>query len=131
DVLAELATVLDDVVDQPAEERDVAAGADRHVQVRNRSRAREARVDVNDGRAPPLRLHHPAEADRVALRHVRALDEDAVGVRQILLEGGGPASPERGPQTGDRRAVSYAGLVLDLNHPQRRVELLAEAVLLF
>ena len=33
DVVAELAPVLEDVVDDPAQERDVAAGPDRHVQV--------------------------------------------------------------------------------------------------
>src|SRR3954466_14196212 len=40
------------------------------------------------------------------------------------------AAPERGPQTGDRRAVSYAGLVLDLDRAHRREELLDEIVLL-
>ena len=43
DVLAELALVLEDVVDERAEEGDVAAGADRHVQVGHRARAREPR----------------------------------------------------------------------------------------
>ena len=39
---------------------------------------------------------------------------------EVLLEVGGAASSERGPQTGDRGAVSYAGLVLDLDDPERR-----------
>ena len=47
-----------------------------------------------------LGLHHPLEADRVALGHVRALDEDAVGVRQILLEGGRAAASELVPRPG-------------------------------
>ena len=33
---------------------------------------------------------------------------------EVLLERGGAAAPERGPQTGDGGGVSYAGLVLDL-----------------
>ena len=39
---------------------------------------------------------------------------------EVLLEGRGAAAPERGPQTGDRGAVSYPGLVLDLTTPERR-----------
>ena len=77
-----------------------------------------------------LRLHHPLEADRVALGHVRAHDQDAVGVLQVLLEGRGAAPAERGPQTGDGGGVSYAGLVLDLDDAQRREQLLDEVVLL-
>ena len=48
DVLVELALVLEDVVDDAAEEGDVAAGADADVLRRHRARAREARVDVDD-----------------------------------------------------------------------------------
>ena len=66
-------------------------------------------------RAALLGLHHPLEADRMALRHVRALDHDAVSVLQVLLEGGGAAAAERGPQTGDSGGVSDSGLVLDLD----------------
>ena len=39
---------------------------------------------------------------------------------EVLLEGGGAAAAERGPQTGDRGGVSYAGLVLDLHRAERR-----------
>ena len=77
-----------------------------------------------------LRLHHPLEPDRVVLGHVRAHDQDAVRVLQILLERRGAASSERGPQTGDRGAVSYAGLVLDLDDAERGEELLDQVVLL-
>src|SRR5512133_1132896 len=38
-----------------------------------------------------------------------------VRVLEALLVGGRAASSERGPQTGDRGAVSYARLVLDLH----------------
>src|SRR5213079_2102936 len=76
------------------------------------------------------RLHQPPKADRMRLGHRRALDPDAVGVLEVLLEVGGAAAPERGPQTGDGARVSYAGLVLDLHGSHRREGLLDEVVLL-
>src|SRR5438270_148317 len=85
---------------------------------------------MDDLRPAGLGLHDPLEPDRVALGHVRALDDDAVGVLQVLLEGGGAASTERCPQTGDGGGVSYAGLVLDLDGTQGGIELLEEVVLL-
>src|SRR3712207_7064031 len=66
----------------------------------------------------------------MGLHQRRALDPDAVGVLEVLLEVGGAAAPERGPQTGDRGGVSYAGLVLDLDRAERRPELLEQVVLL-
>src|SRR4051794_14716059 len=66
----------------------------------------------------------------MALGHVRALDEDAVRVLQVLLEAGGAAAAERCPQTGDGGAVSNTGLVLDLHRAHGGVELLHEVVLL-
>src|SRR6185437_1088910 len=75
-------------------------------------------------------LEHPLEPDRVVFGHVRAHDHDAVGVLEILLEVRRAASSERGPQTGDRGAVSYARLVLDLHDPERDAKLLDQVVLL-
>src|SRR5690606_6761969 len=75
-------------------------------------------------------LHDPPEAHRMTLCHVRALDQDAVSVLQILLKGGGAAAAERDPQTGDRGRVSYASLILDLDDAQPGEELLDEIVLL-
>src|SRR5205823_12474711 len=47
----------------------------------------------------------------------------------ILLQVRRPASSERGPQTGNRGAMSYAGLVLDLDDAERRHQLLDQVVL--
>ena len=70
DVLAEVALVLNRVVDQRAEKDDVAAGAKRHPVVGHRRRAREARIDVNDLRAVFLaRFDDPLKADRMVLGH--------------------------------------------------------------
>src|SRR5207237_5992580 len=67
DVLAETRVRFNDVADQSAEERNVAAGADLHVNVGNRARARVMRIDMDDRRAALARLHHPPRADRVRL----------------------------------------------------------------
>src|SRR5262249_19883007 len=72
----------------------------------------------------------PLAAPRVVLGHVRAHAPDALGFGQALLERRPPASSERGPQTGDRRAVSYARLVLDLHDAEGRHQLLDQVVLL-
>ena len=56
----------------------------------------------------------------MALGHVRALDDDAVGVQQVLREVRGAAATEASPQTGDGGGVSYAGLVLDLDRRPAR-----------
>src|SRR5205807_9545067 len=92
--------------------------------------AGEARVDVDDGRTARLGLHHPLEADGVGLGHIRALDDDAVRVLQVLLEVRRAAATEAGSQTGNRAAVSYARLVLDLQRAERGEQLLDEVVLL-
>ena len=81
----------------------------RHVEVGHRAGPREPRVDVDQLGPAPLGLHHPLEADRVALGHVRAHDHDAVAVGEVLLERGGAAAPERGPQTGDRASCVICG----------------------
>src|ERR1700694_2861433 len=84
-----------------------------------------------DGLGPfLLGLHDPLESDRMALGHVRALDNDAVRVLQVLLEGCRSSPAKRCPQTGNGGAVSYAGLVLDLDGSEGGKQLLDEVVLL-
>jgi hypothetical protein len=73
------------VVDDAAEEGDVGAGPDRQVGVGQRAGPGEPRVDVEDLGTARLGLHHPLEADRMGLGHVRAHDDDAVGIGQVLL----------------------------------------------
>ena len=97
--------------------------------VGDRGRAGEPRVDVDDRGAAGLGLHHPLEPHRVALGHVRALDDDAVRVLQVLQEAGGAATAEGGPQTGNGGAVSNTGLVLDLDGAHRGEQLLDQVVL--
>ncbi len=73
-VIAEEKIVLENVPDDAAEKRDVAARADRHPDIGQRARARKSGIDMNDGRAALLRLHDPAKSDRVRLGHGRAFD---------------------------------------------------------
>src|SRR5262249_34412478 len=116
-----------DVVDEPAVVGDVGAGADAGVDVRDRRGARVPRVGVDHLRPtararPPLGihlgLHEPLEAHRVGLRGVRAVDQDEVGVTDVTPVIRHRAPPECGRQTDDRRAVSDAGLLFYVHHPQ-------------
>src|SRR5882757_1161507 len=68
-VIAEEKIVLDYVPDESAKKRNVASGADRHPDIRQRAGARKPRIDMNNGRAALLRFHHPAKTDRVRLSH--------------------------------------------------------------
>src|SRR5918997_1161545 len=130
DVVLEVALVLEDVVDQAAKERYVRARPYGGVDVAQRARAREARVDVDELRALTLGDHGVPEADRVSLGHVRTLYEDAVGVLEVLQVGGGPTPTVRDAQTGHRGAVSYARLVRYPGEPHRVEELGDKVVLL-
>src|SRR5207244_11224420 len=73
-------------------------------------------------------LHGPAERHRVALRHVRAHHDEAIGVLEIARIQGRRAATKPCPQTGDARAVSYPGLILDGDDPEPAPELLADVV---
>src|SRR4029453_4740024 len=92
--------------------------------------ARESRIHMDDGGTAFLGLHHPAESHGMTLRHIGAFDDDAVGVLQLLLERGGPASSKRCPQTGNGGGVSNTSLIFDLHNAQRGEEFLDEIVLL-
>src|SRR5438128_6090435 len=73
---------------------------------------------MDDGRAALLRLHQPSKSYRVRLGHLRAFDQSALGVCEILLRGCGSASAKRGAQTGHRAAMSYPRLVGHTDHAQ-------------
>src|SRR5215210_4324353 len=130
DVLLEVLLVLEDVVDQAPEERDIGARPDGCVDVAHRRGAREARVDVDELGALLLGDHGVPETHGVGLGHVGAFDDDAVSVLQILQVCGGSAPTVRDAQTGHRRAVSYSRLVGNSYKPQRMEELGYEVVLL-
>src|SRR5439155_7064253 len=117
-ILLEPLDVGQNIVDEPAEKRDIAAWADREVEVGDRRSAAEPWVDMDQGGAAFFSLHWPAEPDGMVFRHVAAHDQDRVRVGQILLKGGRPTSAKACPQTGDGGAMSYSGLVLDRDDAQ-------------
>jgi len=98
------------------------------VQIGDRAGAGEAGVDVDQLRAVSLAFNGPAERHRMALRHVRAHDDEAIGVLEIARIQGRRAATEPCPQTGDARAVSYPGLIFDGDDPEPTPELLAYVV---
>src|SRR5579864_6374480 len=67
DVIAKEEIVFDNVSNQRAEKYNVSAGPNGHPNVRQRARARESWIDMNDRRSALFRLHHPAKADWVRL----------------------------------------------------------------
>jgi hypothetical protein len=73
---------------------------------------------MDDGRAALLRLHNPSKSYRVRFGHRRAFDQNAIGVREILLRGRSSAAAKRGAQTGHRAAMSYPRLIGHTDHPQ-------------
>ena len=118
DVLTEEQLVLDDMSDQAAKERDIAAGTDWDPDIGQRAGAREPWIDVNNRRAALLCFHHPAKADRMRFGHRGTFDQNAICIRQILLRGRSSAPAKGGAQTGHRAAMSYAGLVGHTDHAQ-------------
>ena len=86
-------------------------------------------IDVdNFGAVLNFGLHRPAKRYRMVFRHIRAHDDDAIGVRHAARIHGRGAATEPSPQTGDARAVSYTGLVLDRYDTEPTHELLLDMV---
>src|SRR5918997_1274163 len=129
-VFSKVLLVLYDIVYEATEERYVRPRPDRRIQVAHRTRTREAWVDVDELRTLLAGDHGVPKAHRVGLGHVRALDNDAVGVLQVHEVGGGAAPTVRDAQTGHRGAVSYTRLVGDLGKPHGVEQLGDEVILL-
>ncbi len=83
-VLLEVQVILQDVVDEAAQEGDISADANGHVDISHLRGTRKVRIDVNDRRAALLRCHHPAEAHGMAFSEVAALDQNAVAILHVL-----------------------------------------------
>src|SRR5437773_8765366 len=86
---------------------------------------------MNDGRAAFLCFHEPAEAGRVGFRHGGAFDQNAIGVREILLRSRSSAPAKAGAQTGHRAAMSYPRLVGYAHHPQAESKKLSDEIIFF
>src|SRR5512133_1251405 len=108
---------------------EVSAGADRHPNVGQRTRAREAWIDMDDRGTLLFRFHHPAKTDRVRFGHRGTFDHNAICVSEILLCGRSSAPAEGGAQTGHRAAMSYTGLVGHTDHAQASGEKLFDEII--
>src|SRR5437016_7120062 len=86
---------------------------------------------MNDGRTALFCFHDPAETYRVGFGHRRALDQNAIGVSEILLRGRSSAPAEGGAQTGHRAAMSYPCLVGYAHHPQAKSEQFSNEIIFF
>ena len=94
------AVVLDGVMDQPAEEGDIRAGANLEVKVGHRGRPREARIDHDHlGVAVALGFNRPLEAARMVFGWIPALDQHHVGVLDVDPAVGHRPAPEGRSQT--------------------------------
>ena len=130
DVVLVVQLVDDDVVDHRVLERRVGAGPDARVHIGRRRGPRVARIDVDDLRPVLLGLPDPLEGHGVVLGDVAAFHQDRLAVLQVDPVVGHRAPAERGPQTGDRGAVSKPGLVLDVGQAEQPGRLLEEVTLL-
>ena len=130
DVVLVVQLVDDDVVDHRVLERRVGAGPDARVDVGRRRGPGESRIDVDDLRAVLLGLPDPLEGHGVVLGDVAAFHQDRLAVLQVDPVVGHRSPTERGPQTGDRGAMSKSGLVLDVGQAEQPGRLLEEVALL-
>ncbi len=85
---------------------------------------------MDDLRPVLLCLPDPLEGHGVVLGHVAALHQDRLAVLEVDPVVGHRPPAERGPQTGDRGAVSKSGLVLDVSQTEQPGRLLEEVALL-
>src|ERR1700694_3447241 len=113
------AIIFNGVPDDATEKGNVGAGADLHIHVCVRGGAGQARID-NDGLGVPVNFgfDRPLEAAGMVLGGIAAHDQHHVGVLDVDPAIGHCAASEGGPQTGDRWAVSNAGLVFQVADPQ-------------
>src|SRR5205807_2909399 len=72
-ILLEIEVVLEDVVDQSSQESDIAANADRGIDISHLRGAREVGIDMNDGCSSLFGRHDPAKPDRVTFGKVTSL----------------------------------------------------------
>ena len=112
DVLFVFPTILEDVVCQTEQKRNVRARADAHELIGLGGRAGETRVDHNHLAAVFLGMQHVQHADRMRLSSVRANVQRALAVLHVVVGvGHGTITPCVG-HTGYCGGVANAGLVI-------------------
>ena len=130
DVVFVVQLVHKDVVNYGVEKRSVGTGTNARVHVGRRRCPGESRVDVDDLRPVFLGLPDPLEGHGMVLCHIAALHQNRLAMLEVNPVVGHRPPPERSPQTGDRRAVSESGLVLDESGAEQARRFLEEVALL-
>ena len=129
DVVLVVEPVLERVVNQSTEKRNVGAGTNRHVDIGHGGGAIETGVDANQFRfSTPLGFHDETEAHGMVLGRVAAHDQNDVRIGDIRPAVGHGPPAEGGGQTGHRGAVSESGLVFVGDDAETEAEFSEEVV---
>jgi hypothetical protein len=130
DELLVLQVVLDDVLHEGVEERDVRARVEGQVDVGELRRRRETRVGRDDLRALLLGLHNPPANQGVLLECVGPDNEEDVRIGDVLDRLGHRTGAEGAGEADHGRGVAEAGAVVHVRglHGHAR-ELLHQVVL--
>ena len=126
DIVLVIELVLQDVVDHPAEERNIGARTQPTVDVGLGRRTRITRIDHDPGGAAVLCALHPTRAQRVVFDIVGANRENDVGVGKVTPMARHGAAAEARRKTGHCRGVAHARLIVNGNDTERTGELLNE-----
>src|ERR1019366_4996297 len=112
DVLRVFPAVLEDVMQEAEQERNVGARADAHVFVGLRRRSREARIDDDHLAAGFLGMQHVQHRYRVRFGRVRADVHGALGVAHVVVRVRHRPVAPRVRDAGDGGGVADARLVV-------------------
>ena len=120
--------LLDDHVGHGVQDGQVGAGGEAHVQVGDPRREGLAGIDHDDLGAALLLLVDDAEDDRVRLGHVRADDEEAVGVVHVVVGAHGLVLAEGGDVAHGGRGHAEPGVAVDVVGAEAALEQLVHKV---
>ena len=123
DVVLVLPAVGQDLAQHAPQEGDVGAGADAHVFVGMRRRAREARIDHDQLGAALLGVQQVQHRHGMRLGRIAAEQEDRLGVVDVVEAIGHRPVAEGAGDAGNRGGVADARLVVAVVGPPHRHEL--------
>ena len=130
DIVLVIELVLQDVVNHPAEERNVGARTQPTVDVGLGRRTRITRIDHDPGGTAVLCAFHPTRTQRVVFDIVGADRQNDVGVGEIAPVARHGTAAETRSEARNGRGVTHARLVVNRNDAERTGELLNEPTFL-
>ncbi len=113
-----MSPVVDQQVQQPVEQREIGAGLDRQVQVGPVGGGGAPRVHHDEFGARLEPVGHPQEQDRMAVRHVRADDEEQVGGVEVGVGAGRAVGAQGLLVSGAGAGHAQPGVRLDVHGAQ-------------